>query len=408
MDKLILMLEKYDGKNLFFDVFKCILIFIACVILGIGNTCFKYTHHIVYWSFLLMIGALLISLIKRYKSNIISKSQILLVMLTILFIVAYWKNGIRLNPSDYWWRNLITAASLALLVGFITNHKIELLISVVSFCLGAWSLVFLYIIIDIINGQNPYWGGVFDPVDNIWVNSSGLSNITILLPTVLIPIFVFLKPQKYFILFVATLSLFSCLILGYICKSRTVLLILLFILPGILFLEKYFIRTKIKKPVIIIIMLVSGYFILTLWLQLFFPRPLEMNLTSDPRMLLLKSFGEQLLSDPLKQAIVPLDIGASSCSGVWFHNFFADVHRSSGFVAFLLSILLTAFIGCRLILAALRSTEGIVLLPLFFCNLCILMTSVVPEGEFQPLLLLILIGSVTEALLKGNSNVSVS
>lgn len=103
---------------------------------------------------------------------------------------------------------------------------------------------------------------------------------------------------------------------------------------------------------------------------------------------------EGFLQDPFK----PIEVGPPEWSHLpWFHNFFADVHRISGFWALLAAIILVSYIFIRLIaLFRVNKKFGGFLLAVAIPTFLIMMTSVVPEGEKQPFILMLLIGSVCE------------
>jgi hypothetical protein len=84
----------------------------------------------------------------------------------------------------------------------------------------------------------------------------------------------------------------------------------------------------------------------------------------------------------------------------WFHNFFADVHRFSGFWGLSAAILLLGFIFYKLmLLIRANQSMGLFLMAIAIPIFLIMNTSVVPEGERQPFFLLIFIGVICEKLL---------
>jgi apolipoprotein N-acyltransferase len=84
----------------------------------------------------------------------------------------------------------------------------------------------------------------------------------------------------------------------------------------------------------------------------------------------------------------------------WFHNFFADIHRLSGFWGLLSAVILVSYIFVRLLyLIKLDRRIGLFLMAVTIPCFFIMNTSVVPEGERQPFLLLLAIGAITEVIL---------
>jgi hypothetical protein len=84
----------------------------------------------------------------------------------------------------------------------------------------------------------------------------------------------------------------------------------------------------------------------------------------------------------------------------WFHNFFADVHRLSGFWALLTAIILMTYIFYRIIcVIRIEQRVGLFLMAIAIPCFLIMNTSVVPEGERQPFLLMLAIGAISEVLI---------
>ena len=104
-----------------------------------------------------------------------------------------------------------------------------------------------------------------------------------------------------------------------------------------------------------------------------------------------------LIKDPFTR----IEVGPSQWQDLqWFHNFFSDVHRFSGFWSLATALLLFGFIFYRLILLIrTNQTMGLFFTAIAIPIFLIMNTSVVPEGERQPFFLLIFIGVICEKLL---------
>ena len=96
-----------------------------------------------------------------------------------------------------------------------------------------------------------------------------------------------------------------------------------------------------------------------------------------------------------------INVGPAQWSDLfWFHNFFADVHRLSGFLALLMAIILMAYIFYRIIcVIRIDLRVGLFLMAIAIPCFLIMNTSVVPEGERQPFLLMLAIGAISEVLI---------
>lgn len=240
-------------------------------------------------------------------------------------------------------------------------------------------------------------------LDQVIINRAGVMNYLILFPIFWAAYVVFQsKKTTWWEWSILVLSYTIILVLGVMHQSRTIIIALLFAVP--LLIVAVEMSTNFHRFLSIgqkIGWWRIGFFIAGIGIALAFltsqlERPITLDLFLDARFTLyLKSFFEQLFTNPLQNAVV-----AKECAHPWFHCFFADAHRSSGFGAFLLSIFLTGFIFIRAIIFAKNSTTGRILLCLLLPILLILSTSVVPEGEYQPLLLLLLLGGAIETGMK--------
>jgi len=126
-------------------------------------------------------------------------------------------------------------------------------------------------------------------------------------------------------------------------------------------------------------------------------RFLNGDIMNDARFQMLSYWFSHLIKDPFTR----IEVGPAQWQDLqWFHNFFADVHRFSGFWSLATALLLFGFIFYRLILL-IRTNQnmGLFLTAIAIPIFLIMNTSVVPEGERQPFFLLIFIGVICEKLL---------
>lgn len=273
------------------------------------------------------------------------------------------------------------------------------------FCLGSLLFSIATVIFAILLQKPPFYGSVIDirylPFGTIkFVNSPGIANLLCLFPTAFLAGFL-LKPDQrprwFWMLggFGFVLSLISALTLG----QRSYFVVVLFITPIIVALFLLLLRSW--RAFVVICTLLIGYRLLR-WLDLamgmnFLYRPLDQSLFNDARFQMFHYWLEHLVVDPFKR----VEVGPIPWNHLqWFHNFFADIHRLSGFWALLTAVILVAYIIIRLIsVIRIDRRLGLFLMAIAIPCFLIMNTSVVPEGERQPFLLLLAIGAISEVIL---------
>jgi len=106
---------------------------------------------------------------------------------------------------------------------------------------------------------------------------------------------------------------------------------------------------------------------------------------------------ERVIANPFQR----VEVGPAPWDSLqWFHNFFADIHRLSGFWALLAAVILVSYIFIRLLFVIRVDRRlGLFLMAIAIPCFLIMNTSVVPEGERQPFLLLLAIGAISEVIL---------
>jgi len=126
-------------------------------------------------------------------------------------------------------------------------------------------------------------------------------------------------------------------------------------------------------------------------------RFLNNDIMNDARFQMLSYWFSHFIKDPFTR----IEVGPAQLQDLqWFHNFFADVHRLSGFWSLAAAVLLFGFIFYKLILLIhTNQTMGLFFTAIAIPIFLIMNTSVVPEGERQPFFLLIFIGVICEKLL---------
>jgi hypothetical protein len=126
-------------------------------------------------------------------------------------------------------------------------------------------------------------------------------------------------------------------------------------------------------------------------------RVVNHDLLNDSRFIMLRFWLDNLTTDPFKRP----EVGPTPWDYLqWFHNFFADVHRLSGFWALMAAVFLVIYIFFRIAWLVKKDKRlGLFLMSMAMCCFLIMNTSVVPEGERQPFLLLLAIGAISEVAL---------
>ena len=238
-----------------------------------------------------------------------------------------------------------------------------------------------------------------------FINTPGMANLLCLFPAAFLA-GILLKPSqrpKWFwmtgILGFA-LSLGAAVALG----QRSYFIATLVIEPMIVAL--FLLLLKSWRPFIAICSLLMGYPILR-WADqaagtAFLYRPLDQNLFHDARFQIIQYWLNRFLENPFHRS----EVGPAPWSDLqWFHNFFADIHRLSGFWALLAAVILIGFIFFRIIcVTRIDERFGLFLMAIATPCFLIMNTSVVPEGERQPFLLLLAIGAISEVAISREKN----
>lgn len=248
----------------------------------------------------------------------------------------------------------------------------------------------------------PYYGNVIDirylPFGMVkFSNTPGIANLLSLFPVAFLACFLLkpnLRPRWFWMLgiFGFALSLAAGVALG----QRSFFVITLVIEPIVVALLLFLLKSW--HPFIIICSLLMSYPILR-WADQaagtgFLYRPLDHRFFNDGRFQMFQFWLSHFLEDPFHR----IDVGPTQWAHLpWFHNFFADIHRLSGFWTLLAAVILITYIFYR-ILCVIRIDKRFSFFLMAVAIPCFLImnTSVVPEGERQPFLLLLAIGAISE------------
>ncbi|MDH6504723.1 hypothetical protein [Polynucleobacter sphagniphilus] len=278
------------------------------------------------------------------------------------------------------------------------------------FCLGALVLGLATVSATLALQAPPYYGNVIDirylPFGMVkFINTPGMANLLSLFPATFLAGFL-LKPNQrpkwFWPLGVVgfTLSLGAGVALG----QRSFFIVALVIEPIVVAL--FLLLLKSWRSFIVICSLLMSYPILR-WADQaagtgFLYRPLDQHFFNDGRFQMLRYWLEHFIANPFQRT----EVGPAQWAGLqWFHNFFADVHRLSGFWALLAVVILIAYIFYRIFcVVRIDKRFGLFLMAIAIPCFLIMNTSVVPEGERQPFLLLLAIGAISEVAILRERN----
>ena len=382
-------------------------LFAGGISLGFGNT---WSHELTRISDIALILAALCILIANCNSKNWSYTHwgAVLVGLGLVYSIAFTfldvatvdaNNNIHINNKN-WLFNYSKMCLAALLLGLSTRSVRDMFSVVLGFSITTFFLVIAFAIATWNYSGKTVYGHIYNALDRVDINSAGMMSLLIVLPCFLSALFIIHNDRKNLIKISVFFTFLLASILAYCFESRSVFIILYLLIPiQLICLGIAYSRWKIPKFTIFRCMGLSLVIVIVIAALEHLKRPIGTNIVHDGRIKMLSSFIHQLLINPFNHALVPKEIQFETTTH-YFHNFFADAHRLSGFWGFLSAVILVAFIGYRTLTAAQVSDFGKVMLLLFIPTFLILNTSVVPEGEFQPILLILLIGGCSESILR--------
>lgn len=365
----------------------------------------------------LEIGALvLIGLFsgRGYLSVLMSKAKnpwlylagALLGSLLWLYWWDYFPYKPQMYPFDVHYFKMVFVWSLLAFLLPLSSRSARSLIALVWFmALGAFVYAFVTVIVTLCLLPPPYYGRVIDLRSLIRGvvaigNTPGISNLLCFVPIgfsagLLLDQGSRPRGMVWLGLIVSLLAIFGAIQL----QQRTFFLLVLVLQPvviGVLLvaLKRYRMGLAIFLVCLIypaLIWLEGGFGIVIL------PRKLDANLLTDARVEMFRFWLLHVWVDPWSR----VEVGPAPWDSLyWFHNFFADVHRLSGLKAMLAAVAFMSVFFIRVIyLLTQRATWGVFLLAVALPIFVIINTSVVPEGEVQPFLMMVLLYSICECLL---------
>ena len=328
----------------------------------------------------------------------------------IFFLGCYWSFYIPYHPDvlqmPWGYFPILTALSIITLLWFsCLDNNARPLQFIWLFCLG--SLVFCLATIgtSVILLNPPYYANAIDirylPFGLIkHLNTPGIANLLCLFPmafiagTILHPD---QRPKHFWILGFTGLAL--SIIAAAVIGQRSFFVVTLIIEPIIA--GFFLLLVRAWRSFLAIASLLAAYPLLRRLDQFlgteFLHRAVGPSLLNDARFQMFHFWVEKVIKNPFER----IEVGPVQWSDLqWFHNFFADAHRLSGFWALLAAIILMIYIFYRIIcVIRIDRRVGLFLMAIAIPCFLIMNTSVVPEGERQPFLLMLAIGAISEVLI---------
>lgn len=274
------------------------------------------------------------------------------------------------------------------------------------FCLGALLFSLFTVGASLALEPPPYYGRLVNIISlkifsaRTFINSPGIANLLCFFPTAFMAGLLLKPGQRPWGFWVLGISGFVLsLVAAIVINQRSYFVVSLLIAP--LLVGFFLAIERAWRTLACIAIPLACYPALWLTNSLLpnspWTRFLNGDLMHDARFQMLSHWLAHLIEDPFTR----IEVGPAQWQDLqWFHNFFADVHRFSGFWGLAAAILLLGFIFYKLmLLIRANQSMGLFLMAIAIPIFLIMNTSVVPEGERQPFFLLIFIGVICEKLL---------
>lgn len=367
-----------------------------------------------------LIGTCLFSPLSAYESFLGNLKRLLfgydfIILISIVggFLICYWglhipyhSNILKMSWAYYPALTILCAITI-LSVGCLSNNS-DLIDFIWLFCIGSLIFCLLTVGITLLTENRGFqlYGNVNDiryllTGNKKSINTPGIANLLCLFPATFFAGLILKpnqRPRGYWVFGTvgSLLSLAAALAIG----QRSYFAITLIISP--LIISFFLLLTRQWRSCFAIIFTLTTYPILLKFDAIFGlaylnRRPVDLNIVKDARFEMFKYWFNHFLEDPLQR----IEVGPPPWDSLhWFHNFFADIHRLSGLWALLTAVILVAYIFYRVMCVISKERRvGLFLMAVAIPNFLIINTSVVPEGERQPFLLLLAVGVISEVIL---------
>ncbi len=348
--------------------------------------------------------------IQNLQKTALEPGYLVFLILIGLFFACYrgfylpYRPDMLTMPWLYFWVLFILSLLIVLWTALF-NKDCDLIRFIWALCLGSLLFCVATVVFTIWLNKPPFYAAAIDirylpfGIQKV-INTPGISNLLCLFPMAFLAALL-LKPDQRPRWFwtLGILGFALSLIAGIVLGQRSYFVVVLFIAP--LLVAFFLLLLRSWRAFIAICILLMSYPLLRWADQVmgmnFLHRPLDQTLFNDARFQMFQYWFERVIANPFQRIEVgpaPWDVYP------WFHNFFADIHRLSGFWALLAAVVLTSYIFIRLFFVIRVDRRlGLFLMTIAIPCFLIMNTSVVPEGERQPFLLLLAIGAISEVIL---------
>lgn len=348
--------------------------------------------------------------ISNLKKTFLEPGYPVFLILIGLFFASYrgffipYRPEIHTMPWLYFWVLFILSLLIVLWVALFNKDK-DLIRFIWALSLGSLLFCVATVAFTVWLNKPPFYAAAIDirylpfGIQKV-INTPGIANLLCLFPIAFLAALL-LKPNQrpswFWVLGILGFAL--SLIAAIPLAQRSFFVVVLFIAPLV---AAFFLLLLRSWSALIGICALFATYPVTKWIDQavgtnLLYRPLDQSLINDARLQMFQYWFERVAVNPFER----IDIGPAPFSDLfWFHNFFADIHRLSGFWALLTAIILMAYIFYRIIcVIRIDQRVGLFLMAIAIPCFLIMNTSVVPEGERQPFLLMLAIGAIAEVLI---------
>lgn len=348
--------------------------------------------------------------VKNLQKTVLAQGYLVFLTLLVLFFACYrgfylpYHPEILIMPWSYF-RVLFGLCLFTLFWVALFEKESDLIGFIWLLCLGSLLFCLATVALAMWLQKPPFYAAIIDirylPFGiQKFINTPGIANLLCLFPIAFLAALL-LKPDQRPRWFwtLGILGFALSLIAGIALGQRSYFVVVLFIAP--LLVAFFLLLLRSWRAFIAICILLMSYPLLR-WLDQvmgmnFLHRPLDQALFNDARFQMFQYWFERLIANPFQR----VEVGPAPWDSLqWFHNFFADIHRLSGFWALLTAVILVSYIFIRLLFVIrVNRRVGLFLMVIAIPCFLIMNTSVVPEAERQPFLLLLAIGAISEVIL---------
>ncbi|WP_286225619.1 hypothetical protein [Polynucleobacter sp. HIN7] len=328
--------------------------------------------------------------------------------LSTLFLISYWASYVPYKPSIFsfeanYFEMLFVLSACVLIMPFCLKDTQKALDLIWYLGLGAFLWAAVTIFTTVLLAPSPYYGKIIDLRALArgliqFGNTPGIANLLTFFPIIFYASLIYPTRERSKGYWVGiALVMITTLVAAVLIEQRSFFVINFFVLPILVGIFLFAMNQRKLGSWVLSLLAIYPLLILVNDYASFLDREIKTDIFLDARFEMVVFWLYQLLANPFGSPLVgppPLDMYPH------FHNFFADIHRISGFWPLLSAILLVLYIFIRLIYLSYWNRQlGFYLLAIAVPIFLIMISSVVPEGERQPFLALLLIGALCERYL---------